>query len=327
MRILPILALLVVGCGASAPDPRSAREREGALDWALLLPIETDGLVRVDLARVRRSPHRASVEPVFDDFLVEMAEPAMRQGFAELLTRTDVILVGLIPPATGVEDEVLILARGTYRPDELASLPGEGRTVTVEGHPVRIGRQGAQRTALVQLRPDTLAMTATIDRMEGLIARTRMASGPPRWPPSLRRLVAASRLEQATFGLALANRGVGGAQEGDIMAMTLAGTADVDGPLDVELLVELGDPALAAVATVFFEAMVHELSSSAVGESFALGGLAELTRIEANGTRVSGSIHAEPAAAQQLVPGLMGLLRDGFEEEPPALVSPLPTPI
>ena len=326
MRILSIFALLTLGCGASAPDPRSAAQGEAALDWALLLPIETDGLVRVDLARVRRSPHRASVQPVFDDFLVEMAQPAMRQGFADLLSRTDVILVGLIPPASGVEDEVLILARGSYRPDELASLPGGGRTVTVGGHPVRIEREGGQQTALVQLRPDMLAMTATIDRMEGLIARTRMAAGPPRWPPSLRRLVEASGLEQATFGLALANRGVGG-EEGDMMAMTLAGTANVDGPLDVELLVELGDPALAAVATVFFEAMVHELSSSSVGESFALGELADLTHIEANGTRVRGSIHAEPVAAQQLVPGLMGLLRDGFEEEPPALVSPLPTPI
>ncbi len=86
------------------------------------------------------------------------------------------------------------------------------------------------------------------------------------------------------------------------MAMTLAGTAD--------------------------EAMVQELAASAVGESFALGELAQLTRFEANGTRIRGSIHAEARSAQQLVPGLMGLLRDGFEEEaPPAIASPLPTPL
>lgn len=326
MRILTVFALLALGCGGSAPSPRSAADAEPALDWALLLPIETDGLVRVDLARMRRSPHRASVQPVFDELLIEIAEPAMREGFAGLLARTDVVLVGLIPPDLGMEDEVLVLARGRYRPDELARLERGGRAITVDGRRVVLGPEGRSGAALAQLRGDTLAMTATLDRMERLIARTRMPAGSPRWPPSLRALVEASRLEAATIGLALANRGVGG-EEGDIMAMTLAGTADVDGPLDVQLFVELGDPTLAAVATVFFEAMVDELSSSAVGESFALGELAELTTIEANGTRIRGSIHAEARAAQQLVPGLMGLLRDGFEEEQPAIVSPLPTPI
>lgn len=325
MRILLVLALFALGCGASAPSPQSAADAEPALDWALLLPIETDGLVRVDLARVRRSPHRASVQPVFDDLLIGMAQPAMREALGELLARTDVILVGLMPPELGIEDEALILARGSYRPDEVARMRRAASSVDVDGHRVWVGEEDG--SAFAQLRGDTVAMTASLDRMERLIARTQMRSGPPRWPPALRALVEASDLERATIGLALANRGVA-PEEGDIMAMTLAGTADVDGPLDVQLFVELGDPTLAAVATVFFEAMVQELAASAVGESFALGELAQLTRFEANGTRIRGSIHAEARSAQQLVPGLMGLLRDGFEEEaPPAIASPLPTPL
>lgn len=330
MRFFAVFFIsLALGCGSAAPSPRSAADADAPLDWALLLPIETDGLVRVDLARVRRSPHRDSVQPVFDDLLAEMADPAMRQSFEALLARTDLILVALLPPGLGTEEEILILARGRYRPDEVDRLEagGPARAVNVEGHRVWVGSDPGDGTAVAQLRPDTLAMTATLRRMEHLIARTRMPAGSPRWPPLLRALIEASQLEHATFGLALANHGVS-AEDGEIMALSFAGTANVDGPLDVEVVMELGDPTLAAAATIFFEALVQELAASAAGESFALGQLAELTRIEANGTRIRGTMYAEAATAQQLVPGLMGLLRDGLEEgeESPEVASPLPAP-
>ncbi len=155
MRILPVLALFALGCGASAPSPQSAADAEPALDWALLLPIETDGLGRVDLARVRRSPHRASVQPVFDDLLIGMAQPAMREALGELLARTDVILVGLMPPELGIEDEALILARGSYRPDEVARMRRAASSVDVDGHRVWVGEEDG--SAFAQLRGDTVA--------------------------------------------------------------------------------------------------------------------------------------------------------------------------
>lgn len=323
MRILPVLALFALGCGAATPTSR-VESADPALDWALLLPVETDGLVRVDLARVRRSPHRSSVQPVFDELLMEVAQPSMRDGLGGLLDRTDVVLLGLIPPATGMGDEVIVLARGKYRPDEVSHMAAGERAALVAGHQVWVQRDDG--VALAQLRPDTIAMTANFDRMQRLIARTRMPPGPPRWPPALRALVEAADLERSTIGIALANRGV--APEGELMAMTMAGTADMDGALDIELFVELGDPTLAALATVFFEALLQELAASTEGEAFALGELAELTRFETVGTRIRGSIHAEPRRAEQLVPGLMGFLRDGFDEpEVPTLASPLaPTP-
>lgn len=326
--IVLLLSAFALACG-SGPSARSAADTGPRLDWALLLPIETDGLVRVDLERMRRSPHRTSVQPVFHDFLGQLAfsEAQTMSGAIEgVLARTDVLMIGLLPRAEGAEDEVLILARGQYRANELEALAGNGSPRDVDGHRVWVQDDEEGGRAIARLREDTLAMTASFERMHRLIARTRMASS-PRWPPAVRALVAASGFEDATVGVALSNRGVGAA-EGDLASMSIAAVADVDGPLDVELMMELGDAELAMAATVFLDALVQELARSAVGQAFALAELAELTRIEANGTRVVGTIHAEPRSAEQLVPGLMGLLRDGFqEEEQPTFASPLPRPI
>lgn len=324
---------LVLGCGAEhAAGPASSAGGEATpLDWALLLPLETDGLVQIDLARVRRSPYRDSLQPVFDALLGELAEPGMQRGFTSLLERTDLILVALVPSG-GDEDDLLILSRGRYEPDEVekleASTGARAQTVDVAGHRVWVGRNVADSTAIAQLRPNTLALTADLDAMQHLIARTRMAPTTRRWPPALRELLDETGLENATFGVALAHRSVG-TEHGEPVEMSLAGTADADGPFDLTLLVELGDPTLAAAATVFFQTLVQEMAQSARGESFALRGLAQLTRIETVGSRVHGTIHADQATAAQLVPGLMGLVRDALEEQPeaPSIISPLPTPI
>lgn len=337
-RIAIVVALFALGCGsagASGPSSRTARTvGEPPLDWAMLLPIETDGVVRLDLARMRRSPHRESLQPVFDQLLSGVADPAMQEGLAGLIERTDLVLVAFVPAGPDEEDEILILARGGYAPDEIerlnaATSDGQGsRAIEVRGRRVWIGADPEDPTAMAQLRPDTLALTADSERMERLIARIGMPAGTPRWPPSLRALIEATRLEEATFGLALANRSMG-EEMGEPMTMSLAGTADADGPLDLEVLIELGDPGLAAAGAVFFEAMIRELAGAAGGESFALGSLARMARIEASGTRVRGSIHADRTEAQQLVPGLMGLLRDGLSEEEaePDILSPMPTPL
>lgn len=325
--IVLLLAAFALACG-SGPGARTAADTGPTLDWALLLPIETDGLVRVDLERMRRSPHRASVQPVFHGFVEQLVfpEPNTSDGALDaLLARTDVLMIGLLPRGVDAEDEVLVLARGRYRPNELESLEGSGNPRDVDGHRVWVQDDEEGGRAISRLREDTFAMTASFERMDRLIARTRMASS-PRWPPALRGLVASSGFEDATVGVALSNRGIGAA-EGDLTSMSLAAVADVDGPLDVELMMELGDADLAMAATMLLDALVQELARSAVGEAFALAELAELTRIEASGTRVVGSIHAAPRSAEQLVPGLMGLLRDGFQEEAPTLASPLPTPI
>ncbi len=336
--VLPasIALLALAGCGAAAAPPAAttaAREPEPPLDWALLLPIETEGLVRLDLARMRRSSHRDALAPLVGELLGDAQDGDLRAGLASLVDRTDLVVVALLPDEReGDEDEVLVLARGDYAPDEIERLEavsgGGSRTLELRGQRVWVGSDPEDTTALAQLRPDTLALTATPAQMERLIARTSMAGGAPRWPPSVRALVEATRLEQATFGVAFANRRMG-PDDGEPLDISLAGTADADGPLDVEVLVEVGDATLAAAGAIFLEAMIGEIAQSAEGESFALGSLARLARVEASGTRIRGSIHADEAEARQLVPGLMGLLRDGLrgDLEEPDVISPLPTPL
>ncbi len=333
-----IAAACAAGCGGAASAGPSATtaaaQDERPLDWALLLPIETEGVVRLDLARMRRSPHNAALEPVLEEMLGDFADPGMRQGLADLIARTDVVLIALMPEAPDREDEVMVLAHGDYAPDEIERLNAaagdteSSRAIDVRGQRVWIGVDPEDTTAVAQLRPDTLAMTSDRDRMDRLIARTTMASNTPRWPPSLRPLIEASQLEGATFGLALANRRFG--PDGlEAMEISLAGTADADGPLDVQVIVEMGDPVMANAGAMFIEGMIRELAQSASGEAFALGSLARLARIQAEGTRIRGSIHADEMEARQLVPGLMGLLRDGMRDEvgDPDVISPLPTPL
>jgi hypothetical protein len=331
-RIVPALcAWLLASCG-SAPTPAATAEEAlrtaqvGTLDWALLLPIETEGLVWVDLSRMRRSPHHASLRPMVDELLGEVGDPRMRQGLSALVDRTDVVLIAMLPshhlePGGGEQEdvEVLILARGSYRSDEVEQLdaldPGHTQRLELRGQPVWVGSEGDDRTSMTQLTSDTLVVTESVERMERLLARVGMRGRSPRWPPAVRGLVEASGLEEATFGLALANRSFGDGGEDEI-PMSVAGRADVDGPLDVEVFVELGDASLATAAAVFLEGFVREIARSAEGESFALRGVAERVQIEARGTRIRGSLHAERADADQLIPGLMGLLRDGLGEAP-----------
>ncbi len=290
----------------------------------MLLPIETEGLVRIDLSRMRQSPHRAVLQPVLDDLLSGVEDGGMRQGFASLLTRTNVVMIALLPSSGDAEGEIMILANGSYDPDEIARLDASGSSADAgavierDGHRVWVGRDPDDRTAIVQLRPDTLALTGSMDQMELLLARTRMRGSSPRWPPSLRALVEATNLEQATFGLALANRSLGDEDEEEPLTMSLAGCADVDGPLDIEVLVEVGEPALAQMAAALVASMLEEMARSANAEAFALRRLAQLARIETSGSRILGSIHADRAAADELVPSLMGMLRQELSGDPDA---------
>lgn len=333
-RSLSVLVsmILLAGCASSANGAGAATAGGEALplDWALLLPIETEGLVQIDLARMRRSPYHGSFQPIVQQLVGEATDAGLSRGIASLVDRTDLVMIALVPAEQ--DDELVILARGRYRPDEVAQLEGaaapEDRAdvVDVSGHRVWVGR-GDDAIAVSQLQPSTVALTATLDRMQRLIARTRMAPTTRRWPPALRDLVEATNLENATLGIALAHRRLG-VENGVPVEMSLAGTADADGPLDVTVLVELGDPTLAAATTVFFQGLIGELAQTS-GESFGLGQLADLARFEAVGSRVHGAVHAEPDTAAQLVPGLLGLVRDGFvgPEEVPDVISPMPTPL
>ncbi len=338
MRAFSVVAvslLLALGCGTSPETgepaaPTTAGSERPPLDWALLLPIETEGLFQIDLARMRRSPYRDSFEPVLNELVGEVTEAPMQNALHGLMERTNLVLIAMVPSEP--EDEIVMLTRGRYRPDELAQLDAaapehHSRVVDVLGHQVWVGEDD-NPTAMTQLRPNTLALTGSVDRLERLIARTRMAPATRRWPSGLRDVVEATNLEDSTFGLALAHRRIGG-ERGRPVEMTLAGTADADGPLDISVVVELGNPTLAAATTMFFEGLVRELSERGGGESFALGQLADLAHIEAVGSRVQGSVHAPPDTAAQLVPGLMGLLRDSLvePEQTPNVISPMPTPL
>ncbi|HEY8432403.1 MAG TPA: hypothetical protein VIL20_28725, partial [Sandaracinaceae bacterium] len=180
VRAVALALVFAAGCGpaaAVAPGAASAPRSEGAaqLDWALLLPIETDGLVRIDLARVRRSPHRDSLAPVVEELFADVTDPGIRDRLAAVLERTELVLVALIPTGAEDDDELLILARGAYAADELERLlTGDStvRAIEVRGRRVWIPTDPEDATAAVQLGPDTLAITASHEGMERLIART-----------------------------------------------------------------------------------------------------------------------------------------------------------
>jgi hypothetical protein len=315
----------LAGCGGDAgaetpPSEASAGdEAPPPLDWAMLVPIETEGLIRLDLARLRRSPHRASIEPLFDDVASELGEGELQRSFSSLLDRTDLILLAMLPERPGRSREVVVLARGDYAADEIERLdaasdaPGQSEAVDVRGQRVWVDRSGRDPVAFSQIRPGTLALTSSLERMDRLLARTRMAAGGPRWPPAVRELVERAALDEATLSLAVARDGLGAGPEG--LSMSIAGRADVDGPLDVQVRLGFENPAMATAAAVVFEGMVQQLSRAPQAGSFALSRLASLARVEARGDQVVGTLHADEATAARLVPALVGLLSGGGAQD------------
>lgn len=322
-----LLALSLVACGAAAPPAPvappapAAVEAQAVLDWATLLPIDTLGFLRIDLARLRRSSHRAALESLFDGLLEDIDDGALRQRLESVLERTELMLIAMVP--SGEESEALLFARGAYHPDELERLdehsPERSVPIDVGGQRVWISGEADDTSAMSLLSPDTLVFAGTRGHMEGVIARTRMASGSPRWPQSVRGLVEELDLEQATIGLAMARQDLAGGEGENALFASVVGRADLDGPLSIDVSVELDDPLTAMMMATVLDGMVQAAGRSA--GSMELRHLAELARIEAIGTRVSAALHADEETTGRMVPALIQLLRD---EAPAGALSPGP---
>ncbi|HJL15633.1 MAG TPA: hypothetical protein RMH99_08260, partial [Sandaracinaceae bacterium LLY-WYZ-13_1] len=334
-----LVATLLTACGDPATDERPGdgqataggeEAAEAPLDWATLIPIETEGIVRIDLARLRRSPHHDALMPAFEGMSEELGDPGLREHFDSLIQRTEVVLLAMLPELPGREREMVVLARGDYRPDEIERLnavseaPEASVPVEVRGHEVWVDRDPAEPIALAQIRPGTLALTSSLERMDRLLARTRMEASGPRWPPAIRGLVEDATLGEATLAIAMSRRSLG--DDGPAgLSMALAGRADLDGPLDVEVRLEFESPAMATAAAVIFEGLIERMARAPVGTGVALRQLVSLARIEARGTQVVGSLHADAATAEDLVPALVQLLSDGDGPADEAPARP-PTP-
>lgn len=319
--LLALAWLAATACGADAPDGGATEATAGGdaaeappqpLDWALMLPIETDGLIRVDLARLRRSPHRAAIEPLLEDALGDLGDPGLQEAFRGLLERTDVVLLAMLPDAPGSEGEMVALASGDYHADEIQQLnaasqaPEQSAPIEVRGQTVWVDRSGSEPVALAQIRPGTLALTSSVNRMDRLLARMTMEQTGPRWPPAVRGLVEGASLDGSTISVVLSRDSFQEGPEG--LSMAIAGRADVDGPLEVQVVLDFEEPAMAQMAAMVFEGMVQGMAQSTEPEAFALRRLASLARIEARGNQVVGSLSADAATAAQLIPSLVELL-------------------
>jgi hypothetical protein len=323
------LFAFVLGCASlgGSPPPSSQRALPD-YDWALLLPLEADGLVRLDLARLRRSPHRAAIEPLLAHLLGELADPSLEPAFSFLLERTDVALVALSPKVEGQRRELVLLARGAYAEDELDRMerPEGARAARVEGIRVWVGAMPGEPTAIARLRPDVVAMTGSLESMRALVARTRMTPSSPRWPPALRPLVEGTGLEQATIGVAFANRSLGDGESG--LHMSVAGSADLDAALDLELMAELDDPALAQLGAAIFVALIEAVARSGMQTAPGARHIADLVRIETTGTRVRGTLHAERDEVYRLLPAILAMVTEDLAPQPPPLFDPYaPRPV
>lgn len=328
--LVSLLALVLVACGAAPHEatvsspPQVRAEPNEPLDWAMLLPIDTAGFLRLDLARLRRSPHRHAILPLFDELLADIENPALRQAIASVFERTELVLFALLSENADGERRLLFLARGDYREDELEQLEtsagGDAVSIELSGQRVWISRSTDDSTAAAQLRPDVIAVTDTEAEMERIIARTRMTDRSPRWPPSIRTLVEASELEQATIGVAMAGAGFAG---GEGPFFSLAGRADLDGPLDIELLADLGNVEAAAMFAAMFEGVFSELARRGEGDFLPLRQLVDRVQVEANGPRVRASMRADRESSDRIVPALLELFRDELGTEDPALPTPL----
>jgi hypothetical protein len=208
-------------------------------------------------------------------------------------------------------------ARGSGARGDSPGLRASG-TRSIDGHAVWVTEDEEGTTLVAQPRADTLVLAESVEAMRGMLARTRMTPGSPRWPPALRAVVEASRLERATFGLAIADR-ESEQRSREAPGVSIAGCMDAPGGFDVELLVEAGDPNLAASVAEMLEIALDELAEGERSDFFALARIAELAEVETRGTQVRGSVHASLDEARQLVPGLMGVLRDRMEERAPSL--------
>lgn len=331
-----ILGGLLASCGgppSAAPSTLPARPADVAsartLDWSILLPLETEGILRLDLARLRRSPYQAALDPHLRQAIAAVGDAPMQATLTELLERTDVVLLAMLPADEREPDAIVALARGDYRPDEIERLEASAtestsHAVTVRGERVWVER-GAEATsvAVAQLRPDTLALTSSLERMDRLIARMAMQDPGPRWPPSVRALVAEGELEAATVAVALGARRFG-AESG--MPMAFAGRADLDGPLDVEVRVTVPDPSMASAVAMMFQAMLQGMANGAEATP-ALAQLDRLAEIRAQDDQVVGTLRADLETARQLVPALLDAILAPGAEGDREVAPPAPPPI
>jgi hypothetical protein len=102
--------------------------------------------------------------------------------------------------------------------------------------------------------------------------------------------------------------------------VSIAGRADLDGPLSLDVTAELDDPSTAAMVAVIVEGMVRALGRS--DESLALRHLAELARIEASGTRVRASLRADSETTGRVIPALLEVFRETVSSGDDSLLAP-----
>lgn len=308
--LLSLLALTVASCGAAPPDVRApaapVAEAQAPLDWAMLLPIDTNAVIRVDLARIRRSPYGDLLEAFVTRALDELRDEALRPAFEALFDRTDVVLAALGPSGEHGDGSFILFARGAYRPDELerlwASSPESPLLIEADELRVWSTESSDLAGAMTLLREDTLLLTDSVPRIHGVIARTRMASGAPRWPHPVRELAEDLDIEDATIGVLVGDQ----LPEDDGPPLSLGGRADVDGPLDVDVRVSLQheDVSATMLAATTGE-LLQAFTRRADGAPTALTELANIAEIEAHGSGVRVRIRADRETAGRLVPAFV----------------------
>lgn len=346
LATVSISALLLASCGGapeqtSTPTTAGSEEPDSSarLDWALLLPIDTEGIFRLDLARLRRSAHYPLLRPLLDaafEGLADLDDPNQVRILSSLVDRTDVILIGMLPEhEEGDDADVVVLLRGDYIanqiPQIMADLGEQDRSVEreIRGHTVWVGTRDSDPVTVAQPQRDTLVLTPDPESMESLLARMSMRSTSPRWPPAVRGQVESARLEEATVALVMASHRLG-LDPGGGLGLSLAGRADLDGPLDLEVHIRVADPEAAGAVATMLEAMIEgmtgALAQSPDAGASAIARLIRGARVQRAEGEVIASTHLDRAEADAVLPEIADYLRREMADDAPAEAAPTPAP-
>ncbi|MCC6876862.1 MAG: hypothetical protein IT378_21335 [Sandaracinaceae bacterium] len=276
-------------------------------DWALLLPLDTQAILRVDLARIRASRHRAALATLLVPLVQSVRQDASAERITELVDRTDTLLLAMVPDERG-EDDALIFVAGGVTLEELAGAAygSEARRERIDGHDAFVGPDGA---CAARLAPEQLVMASSVSMLRATLARTRMRSTGARWPRPLRAAAAQADVEGATFGAIV------GSIPLDEMAPgggSIAGAlgADLDDALELRASLHAPDEQTAALFAMGVEMLLGTIGS----EGPALRALVDAARVRVDGSTVRVEATLDAERTQEILPALIDAVRAALAE-------------
>ena len=326
------IAFAAAACGGSDAQLPEAQHAAGPAvppDPVAVLPASANLALRLDLARLRSSPYYATlVEWAFRGMAVP---PDREASLREVFARTDVLVLAMLDAQGGASEDVVLIARGSYRPDEimqhlrvLLSPSGNAAEVRVESraetaslaHPAAVAH-GPEASGAVLADHTWIVTRGSL--LDSTLARARQRRPVARQlSPAFEATAARVGFERGALGLVVLNTGgmeavlaseLGGSEGSMVRSMkTLGARLEVDNGLQLEAVAQTNSNEAAFGIARFIQNELRNLSSNMMLRAMGLGELIAAVDVSSSGAEVVGNLRLTDAQAQSLLARLGTLL-------------------